>query len=118
MLVWQTLEELPPYFSANSCEFYPQMFRPCFSRVLAPPKKFTPKFTPKIVGTPLQFQSFEPKMLSRRFSASGQSISQFEESFSWHFPDMFRSKVENPEDPLNSLSLLKFSEFENKSRHL
>ena len=36
-----------------------------------PPKKFTPKFTSRIVGTPLQFHFLEPKIYSRRFSAYG-----------------------------------------------
>ena len=50
---------------------FPQIFRLCFSRASGPPKSSRPKFTSKIVGTPLQFHIFEPKMLSRRFSAYG-----------------------------------------------
>ena len=34
-------------------------------------KKWRPKFTPKLVGIPLQFHFLEPKMFSRRFSAYG-----------------------------------------------
>ena len=40
--------------------FFPQIFRPCFSRVFNPPSQVhPPKFMPKIVDIPLQFQISE-----------------------------------------------------------
>ena len=49
------------------CEFFGLVF-PGFR---APTKNSRPKFTPRIVGFPLQFHFLEPKTCSRRFSAYG-----------------------------------------------
>ena len=50
--------------------FYPQMFRPRFSRISAPPQKknHTQISRPEIVGIPLQLHFLEPNILSRQFS--------------------------------------------------
>ena len=47
------------------CEF----FDLAFSGSQAPPKNSPPKFTPRIVGIPLQFHFLKPQIYSRRFSA-------------------------------------------------
>ena len=52
------------FFSANFSALFFQDFRP-------PPKKSRPKFTPRIVGSPLQFHFLKPNFYSRRFSAYG-----------------------------------------------
>ena len=60
------------FLSGFDGEFFPQNVRPCFSRISPPPpqkKTFTPKFTSRIVGIPLQFHFLKPKIYSRRFSA-------------------------------------------------
>ena len=62
---------LPANFAPN--------FRPYFSRVEGPPENSHPKFTSKIVGTPLQLQIFEPEFTSRRFSAYG-GVQNFDRS--------------------------------------
>ena len=48
----------------------PENVQPCFFRVSgAPPTKVTPK----IVGIPLQFQIFEPKMFHADFLLTGET---------------------------------------------
>ena len=54
--------KLPANFSVNPSANFPANFSP-------PPPSSRPKFTPKIVGIPLQFHIFEPNVFSRRFSA-------------------------------------------------
>ena len=52
-----------------------------FSRVSGHPKNSRPKFTSRIVGIPSQFHFLEPKIYSRRFSASGETNRWIQESF-------------------------------------
>ena len=68
---WRVLGNLPTNCSANfDGDFFQRLFRPCFSRESAtPPKKNSrSKFTPKLVGIPLQFHFL---IVSRWFSAYG-----------------------------------------------
>ena len=51
--------------------FDSEFFSLVFSRVSGHPKNSRPKFTSRIVATPLQFHFLEPKVYSRRFSAYG-----------------------------------------------
>ena len=49
--------------------FDSEFFGLVFPGVQARPKNSRPKFTSRIVGSPLQFHFLEPKIYSRRFSA-------------------------------------------------
>ena len=69
ILAQRSSGKLPVSFSAKfDGEFFPRIFRPCFARIPGPPPP-PKKFTPRIVGIPLQFHFLEPKIYSHRLSA-------------------------------------------------
>ena len=72
-LAWRILGKLPANFSANFDDDFllGKFFGLVFLGLQAPTKNSRQKFTPRIVGIPLQFHFLEPQMFSRRFSAYG-----------------------------------------------
>ena len=71
LLAWRIFGKLPANFSAEfDGEVFPRVYRPCSSRVSAPPQK---NFTPKFVGIVLEFHFFEPKMFHVDFLLTGET---------------------------------------------
>ena len=73
LLFYLGLANLRTFAGKFLSEFFQRIFPANLSALLlqasGPPKNSHPKFTPKLAGTPLQLQIFEPNVFSRRYSA-------------------------------------------------